>query len=66
MYELSNFDHVLIVESQSRVTGVNRTRDPHANSLAHCPLDYRRTHAVTLSTDRTVYTSLVLNSLNQV
>ena len=37
MYELSNFHHVLGVVSQTRVSGENRTHDPHANSLARCP-----------------------------
>ena len=34
IYELSNFVHVLGVMSQTRVSGGNRTHDPHANSLA--------------------------------
>ena len=34
MYEHSNFDHVLRVMSQTRVSGGNRTHNPHANSLA--------------------------------
>ena len=42
-YELSNFDHVLCVMSQTRVFGGNRTHDPHVNSLAHYPLDYQGT-----------------------
>ena len=40
IYELSNFDHVLSVESQARISGGNRSHDPNANSLAHYPLDY--------------------------
>ena len=43
IYELSNFDHLLGVESQTRVSGRNQTHDPHANSLAHYPLDYQGT-----------------------
>ena len=39
IYELSNFDHLLGVVSQIRVSGGNRTHDPHTNSLAHYPLD---------------------------
>ena len=35
IYELSNFDHVLGVVSQTRVSGGNRIHDPYANSLAH-------------------------------
>ena len=42
--ELSNFDHMLGVVSQTRVSGENRTHDPHANSLANYPLDYQGTH----------------------
>ena len=41
IYELSNFDLELGVKSQTRVSGGNRTHDPHANSLAHYPLDYQ-------------------------
>ena len=44
IYELSNFDHLLGVVSQTRVSGGNRTHDPHTNSLAHYPLDYQGTH----------------------
>ena len=43
IYELSNFDHLLGVVSQTRVSGGNRTHDPHANSLAHYTLDYQGT-----------------------
>ena len=35
MYELSNYDHVLGVVSQTRVSGHTRTDDAFANSLAH-------------------------------
>ena len=28
---------------QTRISGWNRTHDPHANSLAHYPLDYQGT-----------------------
>ena len=45
IYELRNFDHVLGVVSQTRVSGGNRTHNPQANSLAHYPLDYQGTHA---------------------
>ena len=34
IFELSNFNHMLGVVSQTRVSGGNRTHDPHANSLA--------------------------------
>ena len=43
IFELSNFDHVFDVVSQTRVSGVHWTHDPHANSLAHYPLDYQGT-----------------------
>ena len=43
IYKLSNFDHVLGVVPQTRVSGGNRTHDPHGNSLAHYPLDYQGT-----------------------
>ena len=43
IYELSNFDHLLGVVSQTRVSDGNRTHDPHTNSLAHYPLDYQGT-----------------------
>ena len=46
MYELSNFDLVLDVVSQTIVSGGNRTYDPHANSLVHYPLDYKATQTV--------------------
>ena len=36
IYELSNFDHVLGVVSQTRVSSGNRTHDPNANGLAYC------------------------------
>ena len=48
MYELSNFDHVLGVMSQSRVSGGKRTHDPYANSLVHYSLDYQGTPKVML------------------
>ena len=47
IYELSNFDHVLGVVSQTRVSDGNRTHDPHTNRLAHYPLDYQATQKVT-------------------
>ena len=31
------------VASQTRVSGGNRTHNPHANSLVHYPLDYQGT-----------------------
>ena len=37
--------------SQSRVSDGNRTNDPHANSLAHYPLVYQGTHALSWSFD---------------
>ena len=43
IYELSNFDHLLGVVSQSRVSGGNRSHDPHTNSLVHYPLYYQGT-----------------------
>ena len=47
-YELSNFDHVLGVVSQTRVSGGNRTHDLHANSLAYYPLYYQGTIKIQL------------------
>ena len=44
IYELSNFDHLLGVVSQTKVSGGNRTHNPNANSLAHYPMDYQATH----------------------
>ena len=43
MCELSNFDHMLGVVSQTSVFGGNRTHYPYANSVAHYPLDYQWT-----------------------
>ena len=43
LYELSIFDQVLGVMSQTRVSGENSTHDPHVNSLAHYPLYYQST-----------------------
>ena len=43
IYELSNFEHVLSVVSQTRVLVGSRTHDLYANSLAHYPLDYHGT-----------------------
>ena len=44
IYELSNLDHVDHgVMSQIRISDGNRNHDPHANSLAHYPLDYQGT-----------------------
>ena len=34
---------MLGIVSQIRVSGGNRTHDPHANSLAYYPLDYQGT-----------------------
>ena len=45
IYELSNFDHVFGVVSQTKVSGGNRNHEPHANSLAYYPLDYQGTQA---------------------
>ena len=33
IYKLNNFDYELGVVSQTRVSGGNRTHDPHVNSL---------------------------------
>ena len=43
IYELSNLDHVLVVVSEIRVSGGNRTHVHHANNQAHYPLDYQGT-----------------------
>ena len=43
IHELSNFNQVLSVVSQTRASGANRTHDSHANSLAHYTLDYQGT-----------------------
>ena len=43
LFILDNLDHTLGVVSPTRVSGGNRTHDPHANSLAHYPLDYQGT-----------------------
>ena len=43
IHELSNFDHVLGVVLQARVSGRNRTYDPHFNSVAHYSLGYQNT-----------------------
>ena len=39
VYEPNNLDNVFGVVSQIRVSGGYWTHDPHANSLAHYPLD---------------------------
>ena len=36
---LCNYDHLFGVVSQARVSGGNRTHNPHANSLAHFALE---------------------------
>ena len=41
IYELSTLYHVPHGVSQTTVSGGIRTHDPHANSLAHYPLDYQ-------------------------
>ena len=46
VHERSNFDHVIGIVLQIRVSGGNRTHDPYANSLAHYPLDYQDTQCV--------------------
>ena len=51
IYELSNFDHLLGVVSQTRVSGGIRTHNPHANSLVHYPLDYQGTQVSKLNID---------------
>ena len=38
IYELSNFDHLLGIVSQTRVFAGNWTHVPHTNSQAHYPL----------------------------
>ena len=43
IYELNNFDYVLGVVSQTRVSVGNRTHDPHTNCLAQYPLYYQGT-----------------------
>ena len=43
IYEMSNFNHVFGVASQTRVSGGNRTHDPRANCIAYYPLDYQGT-----------------------
>ena len=43
IYGLSNFDHVLGVGSQTRVSGANSTHVPQVNSLAHYRLNYQVT-----------------------
>ena len=43
MYELSNFDYVLSAVSLTKLSGGSPIHDPHANSLAHYPLDYKHT-----------------------
>ena len=40
IYDLSNLDHVLAVVLQARVSGWNRTHDPHANSLVHFKFNF--------------------------
>ena len=40
-YELSNFDYVLGVVSHTKVSGENLTHDPHANSVAHYPINHQ-------------------------
>ena len=60
LYELSNFDHMLGVVSQTRVSGGNRTHDPHANSLADYPLDHQGTR------NNNNYNQDYNNNLNQV
>ena len=43
IYELSTFEHVFGVVSQTSVFGGNRIQDSHADSLAPYPLDYHGT-----------------------
>ena len=43
IYELNNW--VPRTVSRSNVTVGNRTHDPHANNVTHCPLDYQGTHS---------------------
>ena len=44
IYELTNFDHVLSVKSQTRLSGGDQIHNPHANSLVHYPIDCQGTH----------------------
>ena len=55
IYELSNFDHVLGVVSQTRVSGGNRIHNPHANSLAHYLLDRYKKLFVSILLDSVKY-----------
>ena len=48
IHELSNFDHVLSVVSQTRASGGKRSNDPHPNSLADYPLHYHCTQGLSL------------------
>ena len=43
IYELSNFDHMLGVVSQTTDSGGTRTNNLHTNNLAHYALDYQDT-----------------------
>ena len=45
IYVLSNFNNVLGVVSQTRVSDRNGTQDLHVNSLVHYPLYYQGTRA---------------------
>ena len=43
IYELSNFDYVLSIVSQTRVSGGNRTYGPNVDNPPHYSLDYEGT-----------------------
>ena len=53
IYELSNFAHLLGVASQNRVSGGNRTNDPHTNgvffSTKKCALNFKKLNFVFVS-----------------
>ena len=49
IYELSNFDHVLDVMSQTRLSSGNQTHETHTNSLIHYPLYYYFTQSAVIN-----------------
>ena len=48
IYELSNFEPVLGLVSQTKDSGGNRIHDRYANSLAHYPLDTTALKTITV------------------
>ena len=46
IYDLSNFNHVLGVVSQTKASDGNRNHDAHAKSLPHNPLHYQGTQTI--------------------